>query len=60
MGRKTIYALVLIGVVAVVLIANTPGSKIDVDLVFTEFSTVKSLVFLLFTSIGVAIGVLLK
>ena len=62
MGKKTLYALLLMGLLAILLIANTRGlsPRVDLDLVFTEVKMVKSLVFLGFTALGVVIGVLLK
>ena len=58
MPRKSIYALILIAVLVVVFLFNR--GHVDVNLVVEEFSMMKSLAFLLFTSLGVLIGVLLK
>lgn len=58
MQRKLIYALILIGAAAVVLILNR--GSISVNLVFTQIKALTSLVFLGFIIIGVVIGLLLK
>ena len=58
MPRNTMYALVLIAVLVVVFLFNR--GRADVNLVVTEFSMMKSLAFLMFTALGVLIGVLLK
>ncbi len=58
MNRHTGIALALIAGLAVVFIVN--GGRTDVNLVVTEFSMLKPLVFLGFTGAGVAIGLLLK
>ena len=58
MSKRLIYALVLIGLVVIVLLMNR--GKVQVDLIFTTVSGIKSLVLLAFTAIGVVIGVLLK
>lgn len=60
MTKKHIWALVLIGLCAIVLILNTRGSKVSVNLIVDTFSAVRSLVFLAFIAIGVVIGVLFK
>ena len=63
MSKKLIFALVIIGLCAVVLVYNTRDTIIDrnitIDLLVTSVKMLKSLAFLLFLSIGVAIGVLL-
>jgi hypothetical protein len=58
MNKKLLCALVLILLCVVVLIFNR--GDVDVDLVFTSVDGLKSLVFLAFIAVGVAIGVLLK
>ena len=60
MNKKLIWALVLIGASVVVLLVNMKGMKIEVDLIVTEVRAARSMVFLAFTSIGVAVGLLLK
>lgn len=62
MNKKVIYALLILGVTALLLVFNSMGSgrNVTVDLVFTAFTAVKSLVFLGFIAIGVIIGVLIK
>ena len=63
MGKKMLFALVLIGLCALVLVLNTRSSLLDrevsIDLLVTKVNMLKSLAFLLFTATGVAIGVLL-
>jgi len=58
MTKQVIWALVIIAVVVLVLIFNR--GNVDVDLIVTKISALKSLVFLGFVGIGVAIGILLK
>lgn len=58
MTKKLIIALILIGLCVVVLVMNR--GSVDVNLVITSVNGIKSLVFLAFTAVGVAIGVLLK
>jgi len=65
MGKKFIFAFVLIIATAVVLLYNMKGiftpPRIDVDLVFTSIKGVyTSIVFLAFTVIGVLIGLFIK
>jgi len=65
MGKKFIFAFVLIIATAVVLLYNMKGiftpPRIDVDLVFTSLKGVyTSIVFLAFTVIGVLIGLFIK
>ena len=63
MGKKLLFTLVLIGLCALVLVINTRSTIIDrevsIDLLVTTVRMLKSLAFLLFISLGVAIGVLL-
>lgn len=58
MTKKLIIALILIGLSVIVLVMNR--GTVDVNLIVTSVSGVKSLVFFAFTAIGVVIGVLLK
>ncbi len=58
MSKKQIFALVLIGLCAIIFILNR--GSVSVHLLVTQINAMKSLVFLTFTAIGVAIGVLLK
>jgi hypothetical protein len=63
MSKKLTFALILIGVCALVLVYNTRYTIIDrnisIDLLVASVKMLKSLAFLLFLSIGVVIGVLL-
>ena len=63
MSKKLTFALILIGLCALVLVYNTRDTIIDrnisIDLLMTSVKMLKSLAFLLFLSIGVVIGVLL-
>ena len=58
MSKKTIWALVLLGLTVIVIVFNRGHDSVDI--VFTDISGLKSLVFLTFTSIGVVIGLLLS
>jgi uncharacterized integral membrane protein len=58
MPRNSIYALILIAALVVIFLFNR--GRVDVNLVAAQFSMMKSLAFLLFTGLGVLIGVLLK
>ncbi len=63
MNRKMLTVLLILALLAIVLVYNTidrSGRRIDVNLVMTNVTAIKSLVFLSFTGIGVLIGVLLK
>ena len=65
MGKKVIFAFVLIIATAIVLLYNMKGvftpPRIDVDLVFTSIEGIyTSVVFLAFTVIGVLIGLFIK
>ncbi|MCX6998598.1 MAG: hypothetical protein NTV49_16320 [Kiritimatiellaeota bacterium] len=63
MSKKMLIALVLMGLCALVLVINTRSTILDrevsVYLLVTTVTMLKSLAFLLFLSVGVAIGVLL-
>ena len=58
MSKKLIYALVMIGLVVVLLLANTGRASLNVG--FADFSIDKALLLFGFTGIGVVIGILLK
>lgn len=58
MPRNTIIALVLIVLVVLVLLFNK--GTVDVNLLATQVKMMRSLAFLLFTGLGVLIGMLLK
>ena len=58
MNRKHIWALVLIGIIAVILILTRGNTS--VNLVVTDLKGSTSLVLLGFTAIGVVIGTLFK
>ena len=64
MSKKLLFALALIGLCALVLVINTRSTIIDrevsIDLLVTTVKMLKSLAFLLFAAVGVAIGVLLQ
>ncbi len=61
MNKKVIYAFVLLGLTALVLVFNCRGwERVSVDLIVTSVKYVKSLIFLGFIAIGVLIGVLIK
>ncbi len=59
MNRKQMYALLLIAAVVLVLIFNGRGD-VKIDLVFGSITIFKSLAFMVFTTIGVVIGLLLR
>ena len=58
MNKGLTWALGILALTVVVLIFNK--GSVNVNVVFTDFSAMKSMVFLGFMSIGVIIGVLLK
>jgi len=58
MTKKLLIALILIGLSVIVLVMNR--GTVDVNLIVTSVSGIKSLVFFAFTALGVIIGVLLK
>ncbi|MFH0953583.1 MAG: hypothetical protein V1873_04570 [Verrucomicrobiota bacterium] len=58
MNKKLLAALVLIGLTVIVLLMNR--GSVEVNVLVTQVSGLKSLVFLFFAAIGVVIGVLLK
>ncbi len=60
MNKKMFAALAILLLTALVLVFNTKGMNISVNLIFTTVSAIKSIVFLGFIAIGVAIGLLLK
>jgi len=63
MSKKLLFALILIGLAALVLIYNTRSTIIDrtirIDLLITQITVLKSLAFLIFMAVGTTIGVLL-
>ena len=63
MSKTLMFALILIGLAALVLIYNTRSTIIDrtisIDLLVTQVSVLKSLAFLIFMALGTTIGVLL-
>ncbi len=60
MPKKMMAALAILLLTALVLVFNTKGADISVHLVFTTVTAIKSIVFLGFIAVGVAIGLLLK
>lgn len=58
MTNKVVIALLIMAVVALLLIFNK--GSVNIDLVVTDVSVLKSLAFLIFTGLGVAVGLLLK
>lgn len=58
MSKKMIWALVMLAVVVIVVVMSRGNT--EVNLLFTQVSGMKSLVFLAFTAWGVVIGLLLK
>jgi hypothetical protein len=63
MSKTSTFALVLIGLSALVLIYNTRTTIVDrtvsIDLLVTQVTVLKSLAFLIFMAVGTTIGVLL-
>lgn len=58
MTKKLLTALILIGLTVIILVFNK--GTVSVDLLITQWSAQKSLVFLVFAAVGVVIGLLLK
>lgn len=58
MNKRLGYALALMALTAIVLVLNR--GKVDIELGFTSVELLKGIAFLLFTGLGVAIGLLLK
>ena len=58
MNKGLLFALIILALTVVVLLFQK--GSVDVNLLFTRIEGLKSLVFLAFTGIGVAIGVLVK
>ena len=58
MTNKVVIALVILAIVALLLIFNK--GDVDINLIVTKVSPLKSLAFLIFTAVGVAVGLLLK
>lgn len=59
MSKRLLWALLLIALTAILLILNTKGS-VSLNLVFGALKMTTAVALLLFTSIGVTIGILLK
>ena len=63
MSKTLMFALILIGLAALVLIYNTRSTIIDrtisIDLLVVQIKVLKSLAFLIFMALGTTIGVLL-
>jgi len=63
MSKTSTFALILIGLAALVLIYNTRTTIVDrtisIDLLVTQITVLKSLAFLIFMAVGTTIGVLL-
>jgi hypothetical protein len=66
MSKKVIWAFVILGLTALILVFNAVGGplgfsrEVTVNLIFTSITALKSLVFFGFIVIGVIIGVLIK
>ncbi|MBU4199402.1 MAG: hypothetical protein KKE37_03955 [Verrucomicrobia bacterium] len=62
MNKKVLYAFIILGLTALVLVFNSMGTgrNVTVDLIFTSITAIKSLIFLGFIVVGVIIGVLIK
>lgn len=58
MKKGLIWALLILVLCVVILIFN--GGRVDLNLVVTKVSWMKSLVFLGWMAVGVIVGVLLK
>ena len=58
MQRNLVIALVLIAFLVLLFIFNR--GTVEVHLLVTEVKTLKTLVFLAFSAVGVIVGVLLK
>ena len=58
MSKNILYALIIMAIAVVVLIFNK--GDVDVNLLITKVTGLKSIVFLVFMGVGVSIGVLLK
>ena len=58
MNKRIIWALILMALAVVVLIFNK--GDCTVNLLFTRVEALKSLIFLAFLGLGVAIGALLR
>jgi hypothetical protein len=58
MNKGLLFALIILALAVIVLLFQKGDVK--VDLLFGQIEGLKSLVFLAFTGVGVAIGVLVK
>ena len=59
MSKKTIWALVIIAILAVILVLNG-GKTISLNILFTRINVIQSIAFLVFSAVGVVVGLLLK
>lgn len=59
MSKRLLWALLLIAVTVILLILNTKGN-VSLNLIVGSLEMTKAIAFLLFTSTGVVIGILLK
>lgn len=59
MSKRLLWALLLIAVTVILLILNTKGN-VSLNLIVGPLEMTKAIAFLLFTSTGVVIGILLK
>jgi hypothetical protein len=60
MNKRLLSALIIIALSVIILILNTAGRVSIVVLPGFDVSTVKSIAFLVFISLGVVIGLLLR
>lgn len=61
MSKRMLWALVLIGLTVLVLILNTGGRPIEVNLGFGfALSQIRAIIYLAFVAVGVVIGVLVR
>ncbi len=58
MSKRMLWALLLIGLTVLVLIFNT--GRDTVNLVLFDVRSVKAVIYLAFTGVGVVIGVLMR
>lgn len=59
MNKGLLWAMLILLISVLILIFNK-GGNVTVNLLFCDISAMKSIVFLAFISVGVAIGVLIK
>ncbi len=60
MNRKIFAALIILLLTALILVFNTKGPKLEIDLIVKTVKATKSIIFLGFTAAGVAVGMLIK